>query len=151
MDKINFTNGKAPAINATNLNQMQTNVEAAIETAKNELKEVVLYESEGSKENITLNDSVENYYKIVIYYGNLTFNRHNSTEIINPNGKQTTLTTNMRYSDNNAFYTYFDDVSISGVNINQIAGGYFAVQTTGGIEYYYNANQISIYKVVGYK
>ena len=30
MEKINFTNGQAPAINDTNLNQLQTNVEDAI-------------------------------------------------------------------------------------------------------------------------
>jgi hypothetical protein len=30
MDKINFINGQQPAINATNLNQMQTNIENAI-------------------------------------------------------------------------------------------------------------------------
>ena len=32
MDKINFVNGQAPALNAINLNQMQTNVENAINT-----------------------------------------------------------------------------------------------------------------------
>ena len=30
MEKINFKNGQAPALNATNLNQLQTNVENAI-------------------------------------------------------------------------------------------------------------------------
>lgn len=30
MEKINFVNGQAPAINGTNLNQLQTNVETAI-------------------------------------------------------------------------------------------------------------------------
>lgn len=30
MEKINFVNGQAPALNATNLNQMQTNIEQAI-------------------------------------------------------------------------------------------------------------------------
>ena len=30
MKKINFVNGQAPALNATNLNQLQTNVEEAI-------------------------------------------------------------------------------------------------------------------------
>lgn len=30
MEKINFTNGQAPAINGTNLNQLQTNAETAI-------------------------------------------------------------------------------------------------------------------------
>lgn len=33
MDKITFVNGQQPALNATNLNQLQTNVEAAISAA----------------------------------------------------------------------------------------------------------------------
>lgn len=38
MDKINFQNGKEPAINGTNLNKMQDNIENAtkIETIKND-------------------------------------------------------------------------------------------------------------------
>ena len=38
MEKINFVNGQAPAINGTNLNQLQTNVEEAIEDAMNNVK-----------------------------------------------------------------------------------------------------------------
>lgn len=37
MEKINFKNGQAPALNATNLNQLQTNVENAIPTKVSEL------------------------------------------------------------------------------------------------------------------
>ena len=36
MNKIQFINEQAPAINANNLNLMQTNAENAIETAKSE-------------------------------------------------------------------------------------------------------------------
>lgn len=44
MEKINFTNGQAPAINGANLNKIQENVENAInplETTVNELKNFV--------------------------------------------------------------------------------------------------------------
>lgn len=41
MEKINFTNGKAPALNAINLNQLQTNVEEAIENAKTEVENTI--------------------------------------------------------------------------------------------------------------
>ena len=37
MEKINFINNQAPALNATNLNQLQTNVENAIPTKVSEL------------------------------------------------------------------------------------------------------------------
>ena len=43
MEKINFVNGTAPALNATNLNQMQKNVEKAIDdTIKVETNKVTL-------------------------------------------------------------------------------------------------------------
>ena len=37
MEKINFTNGQAPAINDMNLNQMQKNIEKAIEEVEDKL------------------------------------------------------------------------------------------------------------------
>jgi hypothetical protein len=39
MEKITFVNGQAPFLNEQNLNQLQTNVENAIEAAKNEVNE----------------------------------------------------------------------------------------------------------------
>ena len=36
MDKIQFINGQAPALNANNLNLLQTNAEKAISDAKDE-------------------------------------------------------------------------------------------------------------------
>lgn len=42
MEKINFINGQAPAINATNLNQLQTNVEKAIDDKTQIASETVL-------------------------------------------------------------------------------------------------------------
>lgn len=40
MDKINFVNGTAPALNATNLNQMQINIENAILAMKTEALQI---------------------------------------------------------------------------------------------------------------
>lgn len=42
MEKINFTNGQEPALNGTNLNQMQNNIENAMDTLKEELKLSIL-------------------------------------------------------------------------------------------------------------
>lgn len=40
MEKINFTNGQAPAINETNLNQLQSNVENAINENTSKLNQL---------------------------------------------------------------------------------------------------------------
>lgn len=61
MDKINFVNGSQPAINDTNLNKLQTNIENAINGT-------VLYENEqGTQGDIQLSDSYNNYKKFDIY------------------------------------------------------------------------------------
>lgn len=61
MDKINFINGSQPAINDTNLNKLQTNIENAINGT-------VLYENEqGTQGDIQLSDSYINYKKFDIY------------------------------------------------------------------------------------
>lgn len=61
MDKINFVNGSQPAINDTNLNKLQTNVENAINGT-------VLYENEqGTQGDIQLSDSYNNYKKFDMY------------------------------------------------------------------------------------
>lgn len=61
MNKIKFINGSQPAINDTNLNKLQTNIENAINGT-------VLYENvAGTTENITLSDNYSNYTKFDIY------------------------------------------------------------------------------------
>lgn len=41
MEKINFTNGQAPAINGANLNQLQANAETSINEVANTLKDYI--------------------------------------------------------------------------------------------------------------
>ena len=41
MEKINFANGQAPALNGANLNQLQANVENAINDVENKVDEIV--------------------------------------------------------------------------------------------------------------
>lgn len=42
MDKINFVNGTAPALNATNLNQLQTNVETEFSAKQTQIDSIKL-------------------------------------------------------------------------------------------------------------
>ena len=66
MDKINFQNKKLPALNATNLNQLQTNVENAI----NSIKEVNSSTKEiNTSANINTN---QNFLRIYENYDTVT-------------------------------------------------------------------------------
>ena len=51
MEKINFVNGTSPALNATNLNQMQDNIENAINEVNDAIPEIV--------DNLTTEDATK--------------------------------------------------------------------------------------------
>ena len=71
MKKINFTNGQAPALNGTNLNQLQTNTEDAInELNMNITKNVLLFDGVAGKgEILTLNDDYTKYNFLLVVTG----------------------------------------------------------------------------------
>lgn len=54
MEKINFINGKQPAINATNLNKLQTNVEKAITEVTPKSTKMTISEDTAKGANVTL-------------------------------------------------------------------------------------------------
>ena len=65
MDKIDFKNGSQPAINDTNLNLMQENIEKEFGYKSG----VVLYENEnGTQNDITLSQSVVDFDCIEIIF-----------------------------------------------------------------------------------
>ena len=67
MKKINFVNNGQPAINDTNLNLLQTNIEDAITDVINTMNGTTLYEnSTGTAENLTLNENKSNFSIIKI-------------------------------------------------------------------------------------
>lgn len=101
MEKINFTNGQEPALNGTNLNQLQTNVENAIEEAKTTTKTEAEtsakgYTDEKTKPNyivatITNAQTLSSNYKVTINsisesYGNLSLD--NGSVLIGENIKK---------------------------------------------------------------
>jgi hypothetical protein len=59
MEKINFVNGSEPALNATNLNQMQDNVENAINDTKTNLENAI--NDTGNWQDLELINGWENY------------------------------------------------------------------------------------------
>ena len=54
MEKINFVNAKQPAINATNLNKLQTNVEKAITEVTPKSTKMTISEDTAKGANVTL-------------------------------------------------------------------------------------------------
>ena len=70
MDKINFVNGSQPAINDTNLNQMQENIENEFNTMKTNInsKMTELLGEESNAAEITLNGTPTDYDLLLILY-----------------------------------------------------------------------------------
>lgn len=142
MQKINFQDypNTTTPINATNLNQLQTNVENSI----NNLGTVLYSNSNGTTGNVTLNDSTSNYSYLEVYYHKS--NCYNSTKIANPNGKVfQAVITNLYQS--NAFQNVMARYSISGTTITKQYEGYNSNDTITIT----TSNEINITKVVGYK
>ena len=74
MEKINFVNGSQPAINDTNLNQLQTNVENSINALQSNVNDMI--STLGIEEEKTVNGIHYIKYKNgkLIQYGNLSYN-----------------------------------------------------------------------------
>lgn len=116
MTKITFVNGTTPAINDTNLNQMQTNIENAI----NELKPVVLYNNAtGTTGNVTLSATTANFAYLDIFLAKEDWEYF--IRVHSPNGKTVIATTSQIYGTNDPLlYTYLKRMSISGNTITII-------------------------------
>ena len=84
---ITFDNGSQPALNDTNVNNMQKlirqDIETKYNTLNNKINGTVLYSSEnGTSTDFTLTDSIANYIgKKLKIYGFDTIGREGSTEI----------------------------------------------------------------------
>ena len=71
MDKITFKNGSQPALNDTNLNQIQTNIEKAINTATEKAfinayieNNQVISKGNNYSINLKVSDSLGNYFEL---------------------------------------------------------------------------------------
>lgn len=143
MDKINFINGSQPAINDTNLNKLQTNIENAINGT-------VLYESEaGSKDEITLSETVLNYKRVKIFYHYNNF--YASVEVDNANNKTIPLSVAFSITEFNLSRIQYKDVKISGNKITNTGYGYLSISTAGTYGVSIEENAIYIDKIIGYK
>ena len=149
MNKINWINGQAGGtpLSAENLNQMQDNIEDAIDAVDNKISGTVLYNNTegGTADSITLAESITNYEKIGIEYCNNRSNDFSYTEISNPNGKNILLMSSTTGATN-AWY-YVASITVSN---NTITWNYN--KRINLAEYTEESNYIiKITKVIGYK
>lgn len=142
MDKIDFKNGSQPAINDTNLNLMQKNIEKEFGYKSG----VVLYENEnGTQNDITLSQSVADFDCIEIIFKRDT--GYFSGRYRNANGK-TVVATSSSF-DTNSFYMYSSQLAINEDKIEYKKHGLCYVSnnaTSVG-----NDDNVKIVQVLGYK
>ena len=147
MTKITFVNGTTPAVNATNLNQMQTNIENAI----NALIPVVLYNNtSGTTGSVTLSETAANFSYLEIFFGDSSGNYPglSSVKIYNPNGKRAS-TTIMQKEGSGATRIRINtrSLNISGTSIT-VESYQINYINDGG---QYTSNEQKIYRVLGYR
>lgn len=118
MEKINWINGQAGGtpLSAENLNQMQDNIEVAIE----ELKPVVLYDNNaGSIGDINLNENLSYFKYLDIFLKKDDWEY--SVRVYLPNGKTVIANTAQIYGTGNPIpYTYLKKMFLSGTTISII-------------------------------
>lgn len=142
MNKIDFKNGSQPAINDTNLNLMQKNIEKEFGYKSG----VVLYENEsGTQNDITLSQSVADFDCIEIIFKRDS--GYFSGRYRNANGKTVVATSS--FFDTNSFYMYSSQLAINEDKIEYKKHGLCYVSnnaTSAG-----NDDNVKIVQVLGYK
>lgn len=142
MNKIDFKNGSQPAINDTNLNLMQKNIEKEFGYKSG----IVLYENEnGTQNDITLSQSVADFDCIEIIFKRDS--GYFSGRYRNANGKTVVATSS--FFDTNSFYMYSSQLAINEDKIEYKKHGLCYVSnnaTSAG-----NDDNVKIVQVLGYK
>lgn len=150
MEKINFQNNVTKA-NAETMNQLQDNIEIAINEVNNKTISNTLYENEsGATGSITLTESVSNYSVLEIVYGCDGYYFY--TKIYSPNNKDIGLMANYNAdSIPGRIYLYTSNYTINGstVTFNSANNKYLTEQNT--IATFGTNSYVRIYKVIGYK
>lgn len=149
MQKITFVNNQSPALNADNLNQLQTNVENAINDLNvKTLKAYILYNnSSGSNTSITLSDSKNNYGFLEIYY---LSEAHRGSTKVSSEVEAFSLSLAIPYTSTYIRNARFS-VSSTGISCTNYTA--YEINSSGIANYSTNVNNNTFYitKVVGYK
>lgn len=144
MDKINFKNSSQPAINDTNLNLMQKNIEKELGYKSG----VVLYENkEGTQDDITLSQSVADFDVIEIIFKRDT--GYFSARYRDVNGKTVVATSS--FFDTNIFYIYSSQLFIEDKTIIYKNHGLCWLNSNTKDMSAANDGNVKIVQVLGYK
>lgn len=110
------------------------------------IEEVILYSSEGSKEEIILNDSVSNYDYIEIFY-RYGAAYHSSVKVYNANNKTIDLIGSLLNQDTQRAFIAATNLTASN---NKLTPLYFGEYDMSQSKFVYTINRIFIHRVVGY-
>ena len=124
MEKIDFANGQQPAVNDTNLNKMQANIENAINAVLAKITPTVLFEGSAT-DNFTINDDISNYKKVIIYYtdnnGSRTSRMFGNTDLSN----DITVALDSDYNAGEQYNTKVRMFRIAGKNVTKFGHSNF--------------------------
>lgn len=162
MEKINFQNGQQPAINGTNLNIMQNNIEAEINRVEGIVEDnqfgkhvkQLYYDNTASYVSATLNENISNFDVLVIV-GQSSDGYQCSTVIYKPYIGAICSLVSSRVVDNNTIYNKQASFKISsGTVIESIenhqlqgntsisSGNYIRLRAVLGIKINETTNEI---------
>lgn len=139
----------------TKFNKLVDDLNAFITTlaTKEDVGGTVLYNtSEGQNNDITLNDSLENFDRVkIFYYSGTTGDRvYNSVEVENPNGKKVEITSALGWQNGRMLRIETSIYNLSNTSIT-LSSGTFANLFDKTINAEGANGSTRIYKVVGYK
>ena len=174
MDKINFQNGILVAkakvtingtvyevepeeyegetpLSAETLNEMQNNVEKAINEVDEKMQRTVLYKNINGKQassGITLSESVDNYDFIEIYCGKSIAQGLNCAKIDLSIANTVSITNYVKLTSGEAQFIT-SALSVNGTSLTQISCQYLNI--SGERAQVGESTEMSVYEVIGYK
>ena len=149
MDKITFKNGSQPAVNDVSLNQLQRNMEKAINELKEEKDGTTLYENKtGTTGNIALSEKLSNYKYIKVFWK--VGDNNKSEEVLVTLNKNINLSL-MDFMDSKIWiHTKTMTMEDTKLTVKRYKE-YSIIDSSQWTPYGSSTNSIAIVKVVGYK
>lgn len=158
IDRVGWKNGTSPAVNETNLKNMENNAENGINELGDIVNGEVVYGSDtssGTQLVANFSKSISGYKSIVIFYKNTTYSDNVVTKSIrvdSPVGKTVELSNIIAAENGNMLRleSVLASIQSDKVMLLTSSSGHVCIYT-GKINEYNNVNNIYIYKVVAYK